>query len=267
VGDPERAAFHFEASRAHPGSGGNRLFVDHQRDSIELRRQQQAAAERGIPSIFLAAMPRSASASLTQTIARHLEIPVMRVSCGRFPQHYIVRRWLNSFSPGGAILHDPFGAAPFNLKMLSEGNVREVFVRARDPRPAACSHVRLSERTYADHGRADYEERVIRRYEKAFIPWLTQWIAVAADAEAGLRVRWLLQDAAAIGDAAREILAHLAARHPVLERYCTPAIPEIKANFVSGDEHAWRKAISEVGQERIWRATPNSVRNLLALTR
>jgi hypothetical protein len=265
VGDPERAAYHFEQSGTYPGDGGNPMFLDQQIDATQRRAHQQAAAQRGIPSIIMTALPRSASASLTQTIAHLLDIPVMRVSCGRFPDFPIVPRWLNAFTPGGAILHDHFGAVPYNLEVLREGNVREVFVRVRDPRPAVCSHVLLSDRKLATVGRQDYEERVIRIYTEAFIPWLTQWIAVA-DADAGLQVRWLRHPPSAVGDAAREILAHLASDHPVLESYCAKTMPEIKANFVVGNDQTWRKAISRKGQRRLWAATPDSVRGLLNLT-
>jgi hypothetical protein len=265
VGDAERAARHFEESKTYPSDGGNAVFADHQHDSGELRRQQQAAAVRGIPSIILAALPRSASASLTQTIARSLDMPIMRVSCGRFPDFSIVPRWLNAFTPGGAILHDHFGASPFNLATLRGGNVREVFVRARDPRPAAASHVRLSDSKHATVGRENFEGRVISLYEEAFVPWLMRWIAVAVDPAADVQVRWLLQPQAAIGAAAHEIIARLAAHYPTLERYSETPMREIKANFVIGDEEAWRTTISAAGQERLWHATPDAVRELLAL--
>jgi len=139
VGEPEKAAEHFERSHTHPGHGGNQVFDGHQHESLELRRRQELARQRGMPSPVIAAMPRSASASLTQTLATLFDAPLMRISCGRFPNFYLVPRWLNSFSPGGAVLHDHFGAVPFNLKTLREGGVRRVFVRVRDPRPAAAS--------------------------------------------------------------------------------------------------------------------------------
>jgi hypothetical protein len=124
VGDPQAAALHFERSQTHPASGGDQIFSDHQRDSLGLRRRQETAMERGIPSFVVASMPRSGSASLTQTLANLLAAPIMRVSCGHFPYFYLVPGWLNSFSRGGAVLHDHFAALPFNLMTLREGGVR-----------------------------------------------------------------------------------------------------------------------------------------------
>ena len=84
IGEPEKAADHFERSDTHPFHGGDQVFDDHQRESLELRRRQERARQRGMPSLMIAAMPRSASASLTQTLATMFDAPLMRISCGRF---------------------------------------------------------------------------------------------------------------------------------------------------------------------------------------
>ncbi len=265
VGDPERAAHHFELSGTHPGWGGNKVFSDHQRDSIELRARQQLAMERGIPSLFIASMPRSASASLTQTLAAALDAPIMRVSSGRYPNFYLVPRWLNSFSRGGAVLHDHFGALPFNLKTLREGGVREVFVRVRDPRAAAASAAHLSNRKFGVNDDADYEAQVIWLCEQCFIPWLATWMTVVSDAKTGLRIHLLAQPSSSIRDAAREILSTLSSEYPLLEQYLRTEFPAVTANFVTNEDEGWRKGISERGQERLWQATPVPVRELLGL--
>ncbi len=105
IRDPEKAADHFARSGTYPSSGGFRPFPDHQRDSFELRRRQDLARERGIPSLFIVAMARSGSASLVQTLATTLGVPIMRISS----HLHIVPRWLQCFARGGAILHDHFG--------------------------------------------------------------------------------------------------------------------------------------------------------------
>ena len=265
LGDPNMAAHHFERSGTHPGTGGNQLFSSHQTESLELLRRQELAKERGIPSVLIASMPRSASASLTQTIAALLDAPIMRASCGRFPDFLLVPRWFNSCSSGGAVLHDHFGAIPFNVKLLRDAHVGEVFVRVRDPRPAAASSVNLIDRKAVASGRAEFEDRVLAAYEIAFIPWLTGWLAAAADAETGLKIHWVTHGARATREAARHVLAILAAAHPALADYARAHITEITANLVTGEAEAWRASISERGQERLWEATPQAVRDLLGL--
>jgi len=264
VGEPEKAACHFERSDTHPSTGGNQVFSDHQRESLELRRRQERARERGIPSLTIAAMPRSASASLTQTLGSLLDAPLMRVSCGSFPKFNLVPRWLNSFSPGGAVLHDHFGATAFNLKTLREGGVPEVFVRIRDPRSAAASAVNLSNQIYGVPDDIDHESQVIQFCEQSFIPWAADWIA-APHTATGLKIHWLVQPSNAVPDMVRQVLTTLLPEHPVLAQYLGAGVDEVRANFVIGDNDAWREVVSEAGQERLWQAIPQNVKDFLRL--
>jgi hypothetical protein len=257
VRDPEKAAYHFDRSGTNPSSGGYRPFSDHQCDSLDLLRRQNLARERGIPSLLITAMSRSGSASLVQTLATALDVPIMRISSHR----HIVPRWLNCFSPGGAILHDHFGALPYNLKTLHENGVRQIFVRARDPRPAAASAIGLSDRKFGKPDDIDYENQVIRLCEQAFTPWIAGWIA----ATSSLEIHWLTEPSSAILQMARVVLGALAPGYPVLEQYLNTDVAEVRANFVTGDQDAWRKHISAGGQERLWRAIPQDVKDLLAL--
>ncbi len=265
IGEPEKAAHHFDRSGTLPSDGGDRIFSEHARDSVERQRHQQAAKARGIPALLIASMPRSASASLTQTLASALDAPLMRVSCGQIPSYYLVPRWLNCFSPGGAVLHDHFGAAPFNLKAVRDGGFREVFVRVRDPRPAAASMASLLNRRFGAPDGIDSESQIIALCEGYFIPWIADWLAVAADAKSGLKVHWLAQPPDATADMARQVLTILAPEHPALGRYLATDVAAVKANYVTGDEAAWRKDVSKSGQQRLWQAMPQNLKDLLAL--
>lgn len=257
VRDPEQAAYHFDRSGTYPSSGGYRPFPDHLRESVELRRRQDLARERGIPSLLVTAMARSGSASLVQTLATTLDVPIMRISSHR----QIVPSWLNCFARGGAILHDHFGALPYNLKTLRENGVRLLFVRARDPRAAAASAVGLSNRKFGPPQDIDYESQVIQLCEQNFIPWIADWVA----AQSEFKIHWLLESASAIPKMAREVLAALAPEYPVLEQYLRTDVAEVTANFMTGDKEAWRKQISPRGQERLWEAMPVAVREFLEL--
>jgi hypothetical protein len=265
IGEPEKAAYHFDRSGTLPSDGGDLVFSEHQRASLELRRLQDLAKQRGIPSFLIASMPRSASASLTQTLAAKLDAPLMRVSCGQIPSYYLVPRWLNCFSPGGAVLHDHFGAVPFNLKTLRDGGYRKVFIRVRDPRPAAASMANLLNRRYGTPGHIDYESQVIWLCEQYFIPWIADWLTAAGDAGTGLQIHWLAQPSRAIAAMARDVLTVLAPEYPALERYLGADVAEVRANYATADEEAWRKDISKSAQERLWQAVPPNVKDFLGL--
>jgi hypothetical protein len=259
VRDPETAAYHFARSGTYPSGGGDLPFPDHQRDSLELRRHQDLAKQRGMPSIFIVTMARSGSASLVQTLATALDVPVMRISSHR----QIVPRWLDCFAGGGAILHDHFGALPYNLKTLRENGVRQIFVRVRDPRAAAASAVGLSNRKFGSPDDIDYESQMIQTCEQFLIPWVAGWMAAQADFE----IHWLPDSPSAIAKMAREILVTLAPQYPALEQYLSADIAEVTANLVTGDEDAWRKQINPRDQDRLWDAMPAAIRELLGLSR
>ena len=264
IGEPEEAAAHMARSGTFAGAGGYRIFSDHQSVALELRRQQEAALQRGIPSLTIASMPRSASASLTQTLATALDIPIMRVSCGRYPNFYLIPRWLDEFSRGGAVLHDHFGALPYNLAALRKSGVRNVFVRVRDPRPAAASALRRRDRIVGAPHDADFESRMLSTCTESFIPWLEKWII---SQEEDLRIHFLTQRPHSISNAAREILSILSSEYPMLEGYLRSGITDVVANFVTGDDDAWRETISESGQGCLWQSMSQGMKDLLELRR
>jgi hypothetical protein len=267
VGNAKAAAHHIDRSNALPGSGGRKIFSDHLAESLELHRRQELAKSRSIPSVLIAAMPRSASASLTQTIGTLLDIPTMRASCGNFPEYFLMPRWFGLAASGAAVFHDHFGASLFNLRVLTDNNVNEVFVRIRDPRSAIYSWLSLRIKVGTLNIATDFEHTLIQEYNRCFIPWLQGWIAVATKPEFGIKVHWSLYQPRrdAVADAVRGILSTLAATHASLEPYHTGDIPLVEANFVEGDDESWRRSVSPDCQKRLWEATPTEVRDLLAL--
>ena len=259
IRDPETAAYHFARSGTYPSAGGDLPFPDHQRDSLDLLRRQNLAKQRGMPSIFIVTMARSGSASLVQTLATALDVPVMRISSHR----KIVPRWLDCFSGGGAILHDHFGPLPYNLKTLRDSGVRQIFVRVRDPRAAAASAVGLSNRKFGSPDDIDYESQMTQTCEQFLIPWIAGWMAAQTDFE----IHWLPDPPSATPKMAREVLVALAPQYPALEQYLSADIAEVTANLVTGDEDAWRKQISPRAHDRLWDAMPVAMRELLGLSR
>src|SRR5262249_15060112 len=110
-GQPEQMAEHISRSRTMPSLEDDQLFSDHVNLSRMARAHQEAAMARGMPPILIACMPRAASATLAHTIAQLLDMPVLRLSIGRFPDYYLAPPWLDAFQQGGAITQDHFGAS------------------------------------------------------------------------------------------------------------------------------------------------------------
>lgn len=263
--EPERAADYFQRSGSWPFTGGNRLYSDALAEGQDIRRRQQAAAARGMPPILIASMPRSASASITQSIAATLDIPVLRLSVGDFPNYFLVPSWLQMFLPGGAVTHDHFGASPYNLKVLKDAGWREVFVVARDPRAAAASVTHMQAAHYGRSLADIREQAIVEQALNSYIPWLNEWAAV--EDKHGIRVHWL-KSRDAIDDmsaAIRQVWDVLRQNYPALAASSEPAAREVRANFVTGKDDLWRTLISPPAQRRLWDAISRKARRILDL--
>lgn len=267
LGQPERAAEHFELSGTLPHAGGNPIFSEQQTEAAAIRQHQLVAIGRGIPLILIASMPRSASASLTQTIAATLDIPVLRVSSGNFPYYFVVPRWLNLASAGGAVTHDHFAASPYNLTTLINSGLQHVFVLVRDPRAAAASAAVLYEPSLSKLGRESLARRMVRDVLYSYLPWLNEWVAASVDKSSPLKIHWIhSHKARADMDAAvRDIVSILAPQHPALEKYLGQKAVEVTANFNSGDDDAWRKVVDASDQAQMWDAMTEKTRALFGL--
>jgi hypothetical protein len=242
------------------------LFESQVAESLLLHQHQWKAAARAMPSILLASMPRAGSVSLTQSIAVALDAPVMRISAGHFPDYVLVPTWLNSFSPGGAVAHDHFGASPFNLQILKNAGWREVFVLIRDPRASAASSVR-HELPVANRPDAaeELEHRIVELALNSYIPWLHEWVAAQAMPE--LRLHWIkYRDSTGdMSGTVRRVLEVLRADHPALDPLLAKPVPEVTGNFVHGDDDAWRSLVGTEGRGRLWDAISPQAAELLGL--
>src|ERR1700730_9038097 len=192
MNQPERAAEHMALSNALPATGGDYLYSEHVRDSLELRKQQQMSRDCGMPPLLIAAMPRSASTTLTQTLSMHLHMPVLRLSVGLVT---LVPSWVKFFADGGALTHDHFTASTFNLRVLGDCGIRDVFIVVRDPRAAAASVISLTanhvlRQTGADVPPEVDEAEVLYTFARGYVPWLDGWLSCAMQPPAGLRVHW-----------------------------------------------------------------------------
>ena len=60
------------------------------------------------------------------------------------------------------------------------------------------------------------------------------------------------------------ILQNFRSLYPAVETYLD-ATKEVRANFVSGSDNAWRTVVSPAGQELLWQGLPAGVAELLEL--
>ena len=267
AGNPTEMAPHLTYSHTMPTGESDLLFSDHVNLSYVQRDRQLAAIKRSAPPILIACMPRSASATLTYTLARALDIPVLHISAGSFPNHYLVPSWLNMFLEGGAITQDHFAANDFNLGVLRGRGPRDIFVLIRDPRAAARSQVH-----HLARGRDGSGEPLARRIERQctenFIPWLQGWIDCAKNEKLPFRIHWLTyrevcRDPGAI---LRKIAGVLGADNEAIAAFAfAHSLHEERMHFVDGHDHAWRREVGSSSRDLLWQACTAEMKAMLDL--
>jgi hypothetical protein len=266
-GRPEAMADHIQRSHTMPGEDDDRLYSDHVAISTITRRHQLRAIANGIPAILMACMPRSASATLTYSLANMLDMPVLHTSIGRFPDYFIAPSWLDMFLEGGAVTQDHFMPNAFNAGVLKGRGRRDIFVTIRDPRAAARSWVHWLAR-WGSTGPTSIEEQIERECTENFIPWLQSWVDQLHDKSVPYRIHFI-KFADITGDL-KGIVHHIAG----MAQSGAPAsgsnldraqFEEVKIHFKEGDDNAWRSEVSEATAKRLWEACSPEIRELLRL--
>lgn len=259
---PERMAECIARSKTMPAPECNRIFSDHVTLSVVTREHQQHAIGRKIPSFLFACMPQSASGTLTHALAKLLDIPVLHVTLGRFPQPFLAPAWLEMFMEGGAITHDHFPASDFNSGVLANRGKLDVFVTVRDPRAAAHSAVRRARLPGA------FDEAIAKECIENLAPWLQSWIARAQDPAMPFKIHWVTfqeirTDLPAV---ARRVCSVMESGHPALGRHTrTISVEGVGRHDTTNHDAAWRSEVDDKLAAQMWSACTPDIRELLAL--
>ena len=267
AGNPTEMAPHLTQSHTMPTGESDLLFSDHVNLSYVLRERQLAAVRRGMPPILIACMPRSASATLTYTLAQAVDIPVMHISAGAFPDRYLVPSWLDMFLEGGAITQDHFAASDFNLGVLQGRGPRDIFVLIRDPRAAARSQAHHLARG-RDSGGEPLARRIERQCIENLIPWLQGWIDCANDEKLPFRIHWLTYREACRDPGAilRKIADVLGADNKTIAAFAyAHSLQEKRMHFVDGHDDAWRREVGSSSRDLLWQACTSEMKSMLDL--
>lgn len=265
---PGPMADYIRLSRTMPGPDDDCLYSDHTAISTATRRHQLDGVARGMPPILMACMPRSASGTLTHSLAHLLDVPVLHTSIGAFPDYFLAPSWIDALIQGGAVTQDHIMANDFNCAALKAAGFRDVFVTVRDPRAAARSQVHWLWRG-EDGAPPSLERRIREECIDHFIPWLQSWIDCAHDSASPFRIHMInfkdiVQD---LTGTVRRIARILQGDFPAMAAHCEiDAVKEIRVHFNQGDENAWRAEVDEATATALWEACSLEIRELLQLT-
>jgi hypothetical protein len=260
-------AEHIHMSHTTPGTGIEHLFSDFVAICLVAREHQVDAIARGMPAVLFACMPRSASATLTHSLARLVDAPVLHTAIGVFPNYFIAPSWLDAFIEGGAVTQDHFMLNDFNFGVLKARGPRDVFVTVRDPRAAARSQVHWLSR-WGNTDAATLEQRIERQCVDNFAPWLQNWIDRSRDPTSPLRIHMFeFQDIVRdLPGTVRQIAQKLRHEFPAMAVHAECVdVEEVRIHFKEGDDEAWRSEVGEATRQRLWDACTPDIRELLQL--
>jgi hypothetical protein len=222
------------------------------------RFRQDIAIEKGRPGALIVSLPRSASASLVNSIAATFAVPLLTVCIGEGLRSMVVSRWAVQVARGGAVTHEHFRAVPQNLAALRDAGVRVLWVQVRDPRDAAFSLARMRE-DYArffppepDHASDDSFVRDCQQLAN----WINEWID-ARDRH-DINVQFVF-----FSKVTNDLEGTMAKMFPKSE---PSTLAPRKINFRLGTGGEWRMR-STASQQRAWGVIPANVKTLLQLER
>jgi hypothetical protein len=267
-GRPKAMADHIRLSRTMPSPEDDRLFSDHVAICMVAREHQLDAIKRGMPALLFACMPRSASATLTHSLANLFDVPVLHTAIGTFPDHFVAPTWFDYFREGGAITQDHFTLNDFNFDVLTSRGPQTVFVTIRDPRAAARSQVHWHSRWGSD-GSASVEQRIERQCIDNFIPWLQRWIDRSREPASPLRIHMIkFQDIVRdLSSTIRQIAYILQDEYSTMATYAEwYSVAKVNVHFNQGNDVAWRSEVGDATRQRLWDALTPDIRKLLHLT-
>ena len=105
----------------------------------EFMDRRKSAMARGLPSILINTVPKSASESIWNKLAEGLGLGQCHLSMGLYPDCHLVPDRVANAKMGGLISKEHLPANPFNLKVLAEHGFDRVIFQVRDPRQATLS--------------------------------------------------------------------------------------------------------------------------------
>lgn len=252
-----------------PAGGDFGLLLYHDRLAIaeRLAAHQDCAISAGKPAILFTALPKSASAFVSNSIAQILDVPVFRASVGGIVSGWVVRKWAAQINRGGATTHEHYPALTANIDALVQAGVRKVFVQVRDPRAAWWSYFHHINR------RPDIakESPGPHQWYSEATMWLQGWIDASRAPGCPLKVVFVRYDDVRLKpmETIKLIVDESCYSLPMAEmaRFFEKRRQSGRAldNFRVGEPDEWRRGLAPDLAAQFWRNTPEPVRDLLQM--
>ncbi len=269
MGRPLEAVQYMNSSNTLPSDGGDVLFSEHVSKSAILFDQKEKCRKEGFPSILIASLPKSASASISSAFSQILQMPVYRLSIGKSQSGFaLVPNWLNVFMNGGGVTHDHFEASLHNLEILNKAEVKSLFVQVRDPRSAAWSLIQMHKRQNRANPHQLSRDEAFLYFSNIYGRWIEDWINASNGENIKVNVNWIMYRD--ISRNLSEVLMGIIAELPTSQRISEMFKHNLaergdltSQNLGDANDNAWRENISSELAHQLWGNIPDAVKVLL----
>lgn len=133
-GDFELAEKHFSSMPVHIGVDAENLpYLEFVRRANESWNQMEQS-KTGRQSVFLTAMPKSASSFVSQILSMLIRCPVVRCCVGPSPKNVLIEKWVENLKTHVAVTHCHLLADANNTAILARAwGEKALFVQIRPP--------------------------------------------------------------------------------------------------------------------------------------
>lgn len=254
------------------GHHANYLYADRMAIACRNIEAQAEAAARGVPSIVITAMEKSASSFVSATMAALLRAPIVALSFeGSWKPctAVVIESWARRVGRGGAVTHEHYSGRFGNIECLVRGDIRKVFVQVRDPRAALWSYFSQTQEQKDVFLNPPLLRLSEFRYRET-IRWIESWLE-ASKHPASLSIEFVQYEgvrtnpAETIGAILDKANASITASRVSAYLDAAAVSGRIPENFRSGDRDEWRRFIPADLRHSLWQETPEAVRELLAM--
>jgi hypothetical protein len=230
--------------------------------------RRRGALARGLPSLLINTVPKSASESIWNKLAEGLGLAQCHLSIGLFPNCCLVPARLRTAAEGGIIAKEHLPATAFNVKLLAEHGLKRMVFHVRDPRQATLSwahfvrddvSMRLMGPLWrkivppADVLRQDLEKVIdwsIDNYLPLLVEFIQGWQRVGKDPDRALEVKFMsFETFLGAPEAYFDQVIEFTGIDPT--QFAADAEAEI-VHLRKGEREEWRGAFTEAQTERAW---------------
>jgi len=238
----------------------------------EFAARQAASSARGLPTMLLTTLPKSASESIWNKLAQGLGLAQCYLSLGLFPECTLVPARVRAAANGGIIVKEHIGPSPHNLETLARSGLNRIIVHHRDPRQATLS--------WAHFVRDDIHQRLmaplwrkivppaeivardlsvildwcLEHYLPLLIQFLHAWRTVDADPKQPISVLFSSFEQFRMDPDA--YFGRVLSFYDIgKEHYATAAEAEV-VHLRKGRLDEWRSVFTEAQQQRAWERIP-----------